>query len=103
MSAAPVDLDGRRRGEGRLKVILRRKAVNSGYSPKMGCDRLEAEIDARLARGPALDWAQALDAVRFLLDQYAAAPEARAPQTRRLIDRALGDLARLKIPAQSTS
>lgn len=45
---------------------------------------------------PARTWIEAMEKWRFLLDRYAATPDAQDARIQKLIERALGDMARLK-------
>ena len=96
MTEPPIDLDGRRTVAARLEMGIRRRAANSGSSPDVCCTGQDAELDAALKAGPARSWTEAADKVRFLLDRFSAAPEARDARIQKLIGRAMGDLARLR-------
>jgi hypothetical protein len=49
----------------------------------------------QLMAPPARYWAEVADKTRFLLELYGASPQGREPDVRKLIDRLLGDMARL--------
>jgi hypothetical protein len=55
-----------------------------------------ARLDAEMLAEPARTWMEAMEKWRFLLDRYAATPDAQDARIQKLIDRALGDMARLK-------
>ncbi|MBB4305607.1 hypothetical protein GGD81_004688 [Rhodobium orientis] len=95
MTDRPIDLDTWRTKEGKLEIDMRRKAVTTHASPDEEADSVSAQIDAATLAEPARTWIEATKEVRFLLELYAATPEAEDPRLHKLIQRALSDLARL--------
>ena len=45
---------------------------------------------------PARTWGEVMETWRFLLDRYAAAPDAADERIQKLIQRAIGDMERLR-------
>lgn len=96
MNDDPIDLDGRRTGEGKLESELRRRAANTGSLPVAAPIAASDEVDAALLVKPARTWVEAMQKTSFLLVRYAATSEARDLRIQELITRALKDLDRLK-------
>lgn len=80
----------------RLPMLRRGCPANTNAVPSMLDLPHIAEIAERLMIPPASTWSQAVDKARFLLECYATTPQGQDPGTRKLIDRALGDMARLQ-------
>jgi hypothetical protein len=93
MSEPPTDLDGRRSPRNRRLVTLRRQAAND---PAASVDvEVDERLEAALLAEPARTWVDAMTKARFLLERFAATPEADDVRIRTLIKRVLGDMARL--------
>lgn len=96
MTDDPIDLDGRRSVAGQRASELRRRPANSPppltLPPQPHLESLEDQMLAE----PARTWAEVLKKWRFLLDRYAATPEAADERIQKLIKRALGDMERLR-------
>lgn len=80
----------------RVPVLLARSPANTNASPGAVEHPDMTGIAERLTDPPARTWGEAADKVRFLLERYAASPQAQDARIRKLIDRALGDMARLR-------
>jgi hypothetical protein len=94
MTEPPTDLDGRRSAEDRILVGLRRQTANApGEAARNEADK---DLEAALGVEPARSWAEVVHKVTFLLERFAATPEADDARIRTLIKRVLGDMARLK-------
>jgi hypothetical protein len=93
MTDDPISLDGHRSATERRETEMRRRPVNgapSALPPPAG------SLDDRLLAAPARTWVEVMEKWRFLLDLYAATPEAGDPRIRKLIDHALGEMERLR-------
>jgi hypothetical protein len=95
MTDDPINLDGHRSASERRQTEMRRRPANSQpphtLPPQPHLENLEDQILAE----PARTWAEVTKKWRFLLDRYAATPEAEDERIQKLIKRALGDLERL--------
>lgn len=91
-----INLDGRRTVVERLRVEIRRRPANSEPPYALPSQpHLESLEDQMLAE-PAQTWAEVMEKWRFLLNRYAATPEAGDEHIQKLIKRALGDMERLR-------
>lgn len=96
MTDGPINLDGHRSVAGRRETEMRRRPANSQQTPTLPPQpHLESLGDQMLAE-PARTWAEVVAKWRFLLDRYAATPEAEDERIQKLIKRALGDMERLR-------
>ena len=91
----PVDLDGRRSDESKKAIDTRRHAVNELMSEEAFRALDIASLKTQLQIEPARDWAEAMEKAQFLLRRYSSTPEAQDARVRKLIRRALSDMARL--------
>ena len=90
----PVDLDTHRGHQDLKSTEIRRhrQAIEEEY------ERLrlrQEELEAMLNAAPAQSWYDAAEKARYLINLFAATPEARDPRRRALIDGTLADLRRL--------
>jgi hypothetical protein len=93
MTDEPIELDGRRGMAAQRETEIRREfhEVQADQAALRGRqEELENFLDAR----PATTRAEATACARYLLQLFAATPEAQDPRRQRLIARALEDLAR---------
>lgn len=90
MTDTPVNLDARRSPENQSAVTFRRHADNLPLAPVR-----DVALHAQLLAGPADTWPEIARKTTFLLDRFAATPEAQNMQVQILIKRALCDIARL--------
>ncbi len=102
MTNRPIDLDDRRTAAGKLEIALRRRAANTGGSPRAATESPDPWIDAALLAEPAGTLLEAIEKVRLLLDRYALTAQAQDARVQRLIARALSDLTRLKKREEKT-
>lgn len=96
MTEGPINLDRHRSAAEQRETEMRRRPANS-RAPKtlLQQPHLESLEDQMLAE-PAGTWVEVMEKWRFLLDSYAATPEAEDVRTQKLIKRALGDMKRMK-------
>ena len=96
MTDDPIHLDDRRSAAEQLEAGIRRRTANSQRPLALPPQpHLESLQDQMLAE-PARTWAEVMNKWRFLLDRYAATPEAGDESIQKLIKRALGDMERLR-------
>lgn len=96
MTGDTIDLDKRRTAAEKLKIEVRwRPADLTSCSAQAGHPDT-ALIDEQLLAGPARTWIEVTEKCRFLLERYADPGASQDARTRKLIARALGDIARLK-------
>jgi hypothetical protein len=93
MTAEPVNLDGRRGLTAQRETEIRRDLHDVQVDQAAIRDR-QQELENFLDAAPAATRAEAATCARYLLQLFAAAPEAQDPRGQRLIARALDDLAR---------
>lgn len=96
MTDDPIDLDGRRSVAGQRASELRRRPANSPPPLTLPQQPHLESLENQMLAEPARTWADVLNKWRFLLDRYAATPEAGDERIQKLIKRALGDMERLK-------
>ena len=95
MTDRPIDLDGHRTADSKIRSELRRKALNRDTAPDMHPTVSDFDIDAALLREPSRTWIEAMDKAAFLLGRYAATKDAADPMIKKLTKRAISDMARL--------
>jgi hypothetical protein len=87
----PTDLPAT--GQARNQPLGHPANTNAAPSP---LDPFEiCAVVEQLMAPPARNWADVAGKARFLLELYGASPQGREPEVRKLIDRLLGDMARL--------
>ena len=91
----PVDLDARRSQKSKKAIDTRRHTMNELMSEEAFRALDIAALEAQLQVAPARDWADAIEKAQFLLRRYSSTPEAQDARVRKLIRRALSDMARL--------
>jgi hypothetical protein len=91
----PIDLDGRRSAVGRMATDIRRHALQEFESDRVALRRRQEELEAQLLAEPAETWPEAAVKAQYLIRLYATTADAQDARRKKLIDRALGDLARL--------
>jgi hypothetical protein len=91
----PIDLDGRRSAAGQRESEMRRRPANSQpSSARAPLAHLES-LEEQMLAVPPRTWVEVMEKWRFLLDLYAATPEAADDRIQKLIRRAVGDMERL--------
>lgn len=92
----PVNLDGHRSAAERRRSEMRRRPAN-GRPPLALPQQPHLEtLDDQMLAQPARTWVEVIKKWRFLLDRYASTPEAVDERIQKLIERALGDMERLR-------
>ena len=95
MTDDPVDLDGRRSTAGRIATDIRRHALQEFEADREALRRRQEELEAQLLAEPAESWVEAAAKAQYLIRLYATTADAQDARRKKLIERALGDLARL--------
>lgn len=91
----PVDLDTRRGMAAQKDTEVRRQRIHHQKADKVALQRRHDELEKLLMAAPAETWPEAAAAAQYLIQLYAATPEAQDPRRKRLIAHALDDLTRL--------
>lgn len=95
MSDDPIPLDGHRTPEGKMATELRRHSLKDVEAGRDAFRRRREELETQLLAEPARTWPEAAAKAQYLIRCYAESAEAQDERRRKLIERALGDLARL--------
>lgn len=96
MTNAPIDLDGRRTEAGRLETELRRRPANDAPSLVPSAQPHLGSLEDQMLAEPARTWVEVMEKWRFLLERYAATPDAGDECIQKLIKRAIGEMERLR-------
>jgi hypothetical protein len=91
----PIDLDGHRSSTGKIAADIRRHSLHEFEADRTELRRRQEELEAQLLATPAETWIEAAAKAQYLIRQYATTPDAQDERRKKLIERALGDLARL--------
>ena len=94
MDGDPVELDEHRGMAAQKSTEIRRRSHEVQADQVVLRDRQE-EFERRAIAGPATTWAEAAARARYLIQLFAATPEARHPRRQELILKVLEDLTRL--------
>lgn len=95
MSDDPVDLDLHRDAAGRMEAEVRRHRLQEFQADREALRCRQEELEKLLLAAPAKTWPEAAAKVQYLLQVFAATPEAQDPRRRELIEHTLADIARL--------
>lgn len=95
MNDDPIDLDGHRSSAGKIAADIRRHALHEFEADRTALQRRQEELEAQLLATAAETWIEAAAKAQYLIRQYATTAEAQDERRKKLIERALGDLARL--------
>lgn len=94
MNDDPVSLDEHRGMLAQKQTEIRR--LMQGVQADQAALRMhQEELEMVMLAADAATWAEAAAKARYLIELYAATPEARDPRRQQLITRVLADLARL--------
>jgi hypothetical protein len=94
MADEPVELDGHR-GMAAQKSTEARRRLHEVQSDQAELRRRQVEFEDHAAAAPSETWPEAAEKARYLIQLFAATPEARTPRRRELIAKVLDDFARL--------
>ena len=95
MNDDPVDLDERRSTAGRMATSIRRRSLKEFEADQESLRRRQEELETQLLAEPAETWPEAAVKAQYLIRLYAQTAEGQDARRQKLIQRALGDLARL--------
>jgi len=95
MDDDPVELDEHRSTVGMMAVEIRRHSLRDFEADQDALRRRQNELETQLLAEPAETWLDAAVKAQYLIRLYAETAEGRDDRRRKLIERALGDLARL--------
>lgn len=94
MNDHPVILDARR-GMNAQKATALRREQRAVEKDQAALRQRQADLERFLSKAPASTWQEVAARAHYLIELFAATPEARDPRRRRLIATALSDLAKL--------
>jgi hypothetical protein len=95
MSDDPVDLDEHRGMAAQKATEVRRQRLHEFQVDQASLRRRQEELEALLLAAPAETWPEAAAKAQYLIQLFAATPEAQDPRRKELIAHALDDLNRL--------
>jgi hypothetical protein len=95
MTDEPVDLDEHRGMAGQLATDIRRQRLHEFQAAQAALRRRQEELEKLLLAAPAETWPEAAAKAQYLIQLFAATPEAQNPRHKKLIAHALDDLTRL--------
>jgi hypothetical protein len=90
----PVELD-EHRGMAAQKSTEVRRRLREVQADQADLRRRQVEFEDQAAAVPSETWSEAADKARYLIQLFAATPEARDPRRRELIAQVRDDFARL--------
>ena len=90
----PVDLDAHR-GMAAQKDTETRRDLREVQVDQAALQARQEELETFLLAAPATTWLEAAAKARYLIELFAATPDAQDPRRKKLIASALEDLARL--------
>ena len=93
--APPVHLDDHRGMAAQAATEVRRQEVREFQAAQIALQKRQQELEDQLLAAPAETWPEAAAKAQYLIQLYAATPEAQDPRRKRLITRALDDFSRL--------
>ena len=94
MTDLPVDLDDHRGMAARRETETRR-LLQEVQADQAALRVRREELETIMAAAPAVDWREAAAKARYLIELYAATPDAQDPRRQKVIASVLADLARL--------
>ena len=95
MTDDAINLDQHRGTAGKMASEMRRHCLKEFEADQEALRRRQEELEAQLLAQPAETWSEAAVKAQYLIRPYAYAAEAQDARRKQLIERALGDLARL--------
>jgi hypothetical protein len=94
MTDKPIDLD-QHRGIAAQKATDLRRLLADVEADQSALRRRQEELEAHLLAAPAVNWHEAAEKARYLLDLFAATLTSQDPRRQKLIAAVLADFARL--------
>ncbi|WP_413207282.1 hypothetical protein [Rhodospirillum sp. A1_3_36] len=95
MTDDPVNLDGRRDPAGQIATDIRRHTLKAFEADQEALRLRQEELEQQLMADRAETWTEAALKAEYLIRQYAKTAEGQDARRTKLINGALGDLARL--------
>ena len=95
MEDHPVDLDEHRSTAGRMATNMRRHSLKEFEANREALRRSQEELETQLLAEPAETWPEAAAKAQYLIRLYGDTLEGRDGRRKKLVERALGDLAQL--------
>jgi len=95
MTDDPVDLDEHRGMAARKATEFRRQSLHEFQADQAAKLRRQEELEKLLLAAPAETWPEAAAKAQYLIQLFAATPEAQDPRRKELIAHAFDDLIRL--------
>ena len=95
MTDDPVDLDEHRGMAAQKATDMRRQRLHEFHADQAALQRRQEELEKLLLAAPAETWPAAAAKAQYLIQLFAATPEAQDPRRKELITHALDDLTRL--------
>ncbi len=95
MTDDPVDLDEHRRPAAQIATDIRRQRLHEFQADQAALRLRQEELEKLLLAAPAETWTEAAAKAQYLIQLFAATPEAKDPRRKELIAHALEDLTRL--------
>jgi hypothetical protein len=103
MTDDPIDLDKHRGMAALIATDVRRQRLYEFQLEQAALRRRQEDLEKLLLAAPAKTWPEAAVKAQYLIQLFAATPEARDPRYKRLIAHALDDLDRLSNRAKDRS
>ena len=94
MTDLPVELD-EHRGMAARRETETRRLLQEVQADQAALRVRREELETIMAAAPAVDWREAAAKARYLIELYAATPDAQDPRRQKVIASVLADLARL--------
>ena len=95
MTDNPVDLDEYRDKTAKIATDIRREHLHEFQADQAALRRRQEELEKLLLAAPAETWPEAAAKAQYLIQLFAATPEAQNPRHKKLIAHTLDDLTRL--------
>jgi hypothetical protein len=94
MTDKPIDLDEHRGMTAQKETDIRRR-LHEVQADQAALRQRQEELEKLLLSAPATTWPEAAAKARYLIELFAATPEARDPRRQKLIENVLEDLSKL--------
>jgi hypothetical protein len=94
MTDDPIELDEHRGMVAQKDTEIRRR-LHEVQADQAALRERQAELEKFLVSAPAATWPEAAAKARYLLELFAATPEAQDPRRQKLIAGVIGDFAKL--------
>ena len=95
MTEDPIDLDKHRNTAALIATDVRRQRLYEVQLEQVALRQRQQELEKLLLAAPAKTWPEAAVKARYLIQLFAATPEAQDPRYNRLIAHTLDDFDRL--------